>query len=99
ACVGNGVRALHAVDLAEGEGRAFDLVLMDMQIPVLDGYAAVSELRRRGVRTPVIALTARAMEEDRERCLAAGCNDYAAKPITREELERVVRRWIAGVPA
>jgi CheY-like chemotaxis protein len=86
-----------AIDLLRR--RSYDLVLMDCQMPVLDGYAAASEIRRLesgARRTPVVAMTAHAMQGDRDRCLAAGMDDYLTKPLGRLALAEVLGRWVAG---
>ncbi len=80
--VESGVEAVRRI---EG-GATYDLILLDMQMPVMDGYETARRLRELGVRTPVLALTAHAMPGDRERCIEAGCNDYQTKPIDRAAL-------------
>jgi CheY-like chemotaxis protein len=76
----------------------YELILMDCQMPVIDGYTATSLIRSSEVsgttaRTPIIALTANAMEGERERCLGAGMDDYIAKPLQLDSLRRVLDRW------
>ena len=87
--VNDGRHAVDAALAAAAAGRAFDLIVLDMQMPVLDGYGAAASLRSKGIRTPIVALTAHAMADDRQKCLGAGCDDYAAKPIDRDALVRL----------
>lgn len=97
-----GYQVTTAVNGAEGvriaRAQPPDLILMDMGMPVMDGWAAVEQLRHSAglSRVPIIALTAYAMYEDRDRCLAVGCSDYITKPIDFDELSRKIRAALAS---
>ena len=83
--------------LSRLEQSTFDLVLMDCNMPVMDGYEASRQIRQRvrWSKLPIVALTANAMPEERERCRSAGMNDYLAKPFRREELAALIDTWVA----
>ncbi len=91
----NGIRAVE-----EYRKQIFDIVLMDIQMPFMDGFEATSIIRgmetEQGKQMPIIALTAFAMKNDREKCLAAGMNDYLSKPVDLEQLQEVIRKWTEG---
>jgi signal transduction histidine kinase/CheY-like chemotaxis protein len=93
---GHGGEALDQLEQSE-----FDLVLMDCNMPVMDGYEASRQIRRSGrwPQLPIVALTANAMSEERERCRAAGMSDYLAKPFRREELAALLDLWVPTTTA
>jgi len=92
AAAGNGCEA---VDLFCKEPKQFDMILMDIQMPELNGIEATGRIREKGfLNIPIIAMTANAIKGDREKCLAAGMNDYIAKPVKREVVFEMLRKWI-----
>jgi len=95
--VENGRMALDAAMQAWKNDKPFDLILMDMQMPEMDGYSATAALREQDYQGPIVALTAHAMEGDRARCIEAGCDDYMSKPINRTRLLDLVRAHGAEV--
>ena len=97
--VDNGQKAFDAATAALAEGSPFDLILMDMQMPIMDGYTAVRELRNAGYARPVVALTAHAMAEDRQKCIDAGCDGYLTKPIDAKKLVAECVKWKVRVNA
>ncbi|MGE0487133.1 MAG: response regulator [Gammaproteobacteria bacterium] len=103
--VENGQEAVEAVTASPLDAlrEPYDIVLMDCQMPVLDGYAATRAIRawereQGDTPLPIVALTANAMEGDRQRCLEAGMDDYLAKPFTREEINQLLANWLPETP-
>lgn len=86
--------------VTEASGKAYDIIFMDCQMPTMDGYEATGEIRRLGIKTqndlniPIIALTANALSGDREKCIAAGMDDYISKPFQQEKIAAVLKKWL-----
>ena len=87
----NGHEAVDLAIAAQKQGRAPDVILMDMQMPVMDGYEATEKLRSLGWRGAIIAITAHAMNGDRDRCMKSGCDEYLTKPIEKDALIQAVQ--------
>jgi len=100
----NGRIALEMIDASEAGAndasaskagaKPYDLLVTDMQMPEMDGYTLARTLRERGSRLAVIALTAHAMAEDRQKCIDSGCDDYATKPIEKAKLLATCAAWM-----
>lgn len=85
----NGKEALQAI-----ETKPYDIILMDVQMPQMDGIQATKAIRQLGINTPIVAMTANAFEEDKRRCLNAGMNDYLSKPIHFDQVTRALQQWL-----
>ncbi|MFO0835212.1 MAG: CHASE domain-containing protein [Phycisphaerales bacterium] len=92
----NGRIALDMIEKAMSQGRAYDLLVSDMQMPEVDGYTLASTLRTRDIDIRIVALTAHAMAEDRAKCLSAGCDDFATKPVNKNALLATCAKWLAA---
>lgn len=95
---GHGAEAIGLIEAAARAGRPYGLILTDMQMPVMDGYTLARTLRKAGCTTAIVAITAHAMPEDRERCVTAGCDDFLTKPIDRRTLIALCSEWL-NVPS
>jgi len=89
----DGLQAIAEVERASNDGKRFDLILLDMQMPNLDGYETAQRLREMGFQQPIIALTADAMQGDMNRCIECGCNDYLSKPIDVRQMTQMVLKF------
>ena len=98
--VSNGLAAIKTI---QGAADLYALILMDWQMPVMDGLEATHAIRQwegsRGQHIPIIGMTANAMKGDREKCLGAGMDDYVSKPVSLTELRRVLTRWTTATPS
>ncbi len=92
----NGQIALEMLEKANELDLSYDLLITDIQMPVMNGYMLATNLRSRGIKIPIIALTAHALAQDRQKCLDAGCNDYLTKPIDKQALLAACAKWLAS---
>jgi CheY-like chemotaxis protein len=94
--VENGQTACELAEKSKAEGSPYDLILMDMQMPRMNGFDAVKRLRKHGWEGPIVAVTAYATAADRKKCMDAGCDEFLTKPITEEALQDIITRQISG---
>ncbi len=92
----NGTVALRMIEEARRLGRPYKLLVTDIQMPEMDGHSLVRAVRVSDKTLPIVAVTAMVSDDDRKRCLASGCNDYAGKPIDRPELVALCSRWMVA---
>ena len=90
--VEDGIQCVAKMEQMPAKG--YDLILMDIQMPIMNGYEATLKIRSFDQNIPIIAMTANAMQGDREKCLAGGMDDYISKPIDHSHLQRVLARWL-----
>ena len=96
--VENGQLAVDAIAADQNRGNGYQIILMDMQMPVLDGYSATAQIRANGCSLPVIALTANVLEDDVDKCRDSGCDDFLAKPVNRRDLVETIARHVLSPP-
>ncbi|MBR9802578.1 response regulator [bacterium] len=96
--VENGQLAVDAIAADQNRGNGYQIILMDMQMPVLDGYSATAQIRANGCSLPVIALTANVLEDDVDKCRDSGCDDFLAKPVNRRDLVETIARHVLSTP-
>ncbi len=94
--VENGKTACEMAEKSKAEGRPYDLILLDVQMPQMNGHEAAKWLREHGWTGPIVAVTAYDREVDRKKCLDAGCDEHLSKPITETALRNVVTRHLSG---
>jgi PAS domain S-box-containing protein len=94
----DGLEAVELGDAALREGRPYDLVLMDVFMPRMNGYEATEALRQKGYRGPIIAVTASALKGERDKCIAVGMDDILTKPFKKEDLSRLLASWMPAEP-
>jgi osomolarity two-component system sensor histidine kinase TcsA len=96
--IGLAANGAEALGMVRNKPAAYDVVLMDINMPVMDGHAASKAIRTAGIDVPIVAMTAYALKGDKERCLENGMNDYITKPVDKEQLVRVLAKWLLSMP-